>query len=56
MLRADLVQVFVERFDENGNMYHWNGVKAGDIVRDSTVDKQLSTLTRSARWKSPSSA
>lgn len=25
-------QVFVERFDENGAMYHWKGVKAGDIV------------------------
>lgn len=28
-----MYQVFVERFDENGAMYHWNGVKAGDIVR-----------------------
>ncbi|WVQ64440.1 uncharacterized protein L199_002606 [Kwoniella botswanensis] len=25
-------QVFVERFDENGMMYHWPGVKAGDIL------------------------
>ncbi|WWC85460.1 uncharacterized protein L201_000323 [Kwoniella dendrophila CBS 6074] len=25
-------QVFVERFDENGAMYHWPGVKAGDIL------------------------
>ncbi|ORX40935.1 hypothetical protein BD324DRAFT_28917 [Kockovaella imperatae] len=25
-------QVFVERFDENANMYHWPGVKAGDIL------------------------
>jgi lipid-binding SYLF domain-containing protein len=25
-------QVFVERFDENAAMYHWPGVKAGDIV------------------------
>lgn len=25
-------QVFVERFDENGKMYNWPGVKAGDIV------------------------
>jgi hypothetical protein len=22
----------VERFDENGAMYHWKGIKAGDIV------------------------
>ena len=29
-------QVFVERFDENAAMYHWPGVKAGDIV--SLVD------------------
>lgn len=28
-------QVFVERFEENGAMYHWPGVKAGDIVRIS---------------------
>lgn len=25
-------QVFVERYDENGAMYHWPDVKAGDIV------------------------
>ncbi|OCF43086.1 hypothetical protein I317_03055 [Kwoniella heveanensis CBS 569] len=25
-------QVFVERFDENGAMYHWPGIKAGDIL------------------------
>lgn len=25
-------QVFVERFEENAAMYHWPGVKAGDIV------------------------
>ena len=25
-------QVFVERYEENGQMYHWPGVKAGDIV------------------------
>ena len=25
-------QVFVERYDENAAMYHWPGVKAGDIV------------------------
>ncbi|KAK8870081.1 hypothetical protein IAR55_000651 [Kwoniella newhampshirensis] len=25
-------QVFVERFDENAAMYHWPGVKAGDIL------------------------
>lgn len=25
-------QVFVERFEENGLMYHWKGIKAGDIV------------------------
>ena len=30
-------QVFVERFDENGLMYHWKGIKAGDIV--STVER-----------------
>ena len=29
-------QVFVERFDENGHMYHWPGVKARDIVSNST--------------------
>jgi hypothetical protein len=29
-------QVFVERFDENGAMYHWPGVKAGDIVSYGT--------------------
>ncbi|RSH90499.1 hypothetical protein EHS25_001104 [Saitozyma podzolica] len=25
-------QVFVERFDENAAMYHWPGIKAGDIL------------------------
>jgi len=25
-------QVFVERFEENAAMYHWPGVKAGEIV------------------------
>ncbi|EIW70595.1 hypothetical protein TREMEDRAFT_14638, partial [Tremella mesenterica DSM 1558] len=25
-------QVFVERFEENATMYHWPGVKAGDIL------------------------
>ena len=25
-------QVFIERFEENGNMYHWPGIKARDIV------------------------
>lgn len=28
-------QVFVERFEENAAMYHWPGVKAGDIVSGS---------------------
>ena len=27
-------QVFVERADENASMYHWPGIKAGDIVSD----------------------
>ncbi|ORY32006.1 hypothetical protein BCR39DRAFT_593285 [Naematelia encephala] len=25
-------QVFIERFEENAHMYHWPGVKAGDIL------------------------
>jgi hypothetical protein len=30
-------QVFVERFDENAAMYHWPGIKAGDIVSDAPL-------------------
>lgn len=38
-------QVFVERFDENGLMYHWKGIKAGDIV--STIERyQLDNQVR----------
>lgn len=30
-------QVFVERYDENAAMYHYPGVKAGDIVSPSIL-------------------
>ena len=39
-------QVFVERYEENAAMYHWPGVKAGDIVGPySFADLTSSVLT-----------
>jgi len=36
--------VFVERFDENGAMYHWKGIKAGDIVSPFTREADYGSL------------
>lgn len=47
-------QVFVERFDENAAMYHWPGVKAGDIVSTAEIGRRGNTADSIARWEGQS--